>query len=284
VGCVVAGGAGGLRADRARDPRTRAQRAPPSAAPRRLRDRPHRPHHARPLSRRRQGRRPGRGAEPSVSGSPLGARPLRPRAGPRRDDPPRQAHPRRQHPPRQQAAAPDPLRPHPRHNPRPHAGRPLLSAAVQTAAQSGPRSPHTPPHHAAASRHPHPSPTRVPTRSDLEDLVLDLIDQAGFEPPQVNQPLANGYIPDFRWPSRRLILEADGQAWHDDPISRHNDAQRQAELEHQGERMLRVTYEQVTSHPQQTIERLHHALRESPGSGPAPTASPARGSPPTPAA
>jgi hypothetical protein len=127
----------------------------------------------------------------------------------------------------------------------------------------------------------------VPTRSDLEDLVLDLIASAGFEPPEVNKPLDSGLIPDFRWPDHHLILEADGQAWHDDPISRHDDAQRQAQLEQQGERVLRVTYAQVTSHPEQTIERLKRAgapLRGSPGSGPAPTASPARGSRPTPVA
>ena len=124
----------------------------------------------------------------------------------------------------------------------------------------------------------------VPTRSDLEDLVLDLIERTGFPTPQVNEPLPNGYIPDFRWPAHQLILEADGRAWHDDPISRQQDAQRQAELERAGERILRVTYDQVTNHPQQTMERLAHALRESPGTGPAPRASPARGSPPTPGA
>jgi hypothetical protein len=123
------------------------------------------------------------------------------------------------------------------------------------------------------------------TRSDLEDLVLDLIEQAGFPAPETNKPLPNGYIPDFRWPAHHLILEADGRAWHDDPISRHQDAERQATLEQAGERVLRVTYDQVTNHPRQTIERLEQAgLRGSPGSGPAPTASPARGSPPTPGA
>jgi very-short-patch-repair endonuclease len=130
-----------------------------------------------------------------------------------------------------------------------------------------------------------PTAPPVPTRSDLEDLVFDLIQQAGFETPDVNKPLPNGYIPDFRWRAHRLILEAGGQTWHDDPISRHNDAQRQAELEQDGERILRVTYDQVTSHPHQTVERLRQAgLRGSPGTDPAPTASPARGSPPTPGA
>lgn len=129
--------------------------------------------------------------------------------------------------------------------------------------------------------------TPAPTRSDLEDLVLQLLHDAGFEPPHVNEPLPNGFVPDFRWPQQRLILEADGLAWHDDPVSRHNDAQRQAQLESQGERVLRVTYAQIVNDPRQTVERLHRAgapLRGSPGSGPAPRASPARGSRPTPVA
>jgi hypothetical protein len=127
--------------------------------------------------------------------------------------------------------------------------------------------------------------TPAPTRSHLEDLVLDLIEQAGLPAPQVNQPLPNGLIPDFRWPDLHLILEADGQAWHDDPISRQDDGQRQAQLEREGERVLRVTYAQLTTQPHETIERLRQAgLRGSPGSGRAPTASPARGSPPTPGA
>jgi hypothetical protein len=127
--------------------------------------------------------------------------------------------------------------------------------------------------------------TPAPTRSVLEDLVLDLIEAAGFPPPEINQPLPNGYVPDFRWPEHHLIVEADGRVWHDDAISRHDDAQRQAQLEREGERVLRVTYTQLTAQPHETVERLRQAgLRGSPGSGPAPRASPARGSPPTPAA
>ena len=126
-----------------------------------------------------------------------------------------------------------------------------------------------------------------PTRSQLEDLVLDLIHQGGFEPPDVNQPLRNGYIPDFRWPDQRLILEADSRTHHADPLAKQDDAKRQAHLEADGERVIRVTYLQALTDPQQTLQRLRRAgapLRESPGSDPTPTASPARGSPPTPAA
>jgi Transcriptional regulator, AbiEi antitoxin/Protein of unknown function (DUF559) len=91
-----------------------------------------------------------------------------------------------------------------------------------------------------------------PTRSSLEDAVLDLIESAGLPTPDVNKPLLNGYVPDFRWPELHLILEADGPAYHDNPLAREDDARRQAQLEAQGETVIRV--------------------RGSPGSDPAPTA------------
>jgi hypothetical protein len=61
------------------------------------------------------------------------------------------------------------------------------------------------------------SEPRAPTRSVLEDLVLDLIADAGLAHPDVNVPLKIGeatIIPDFRWPEERLIVEADGAAYH----------------------------------------------------------------------
>ncbi|MBE2315670.1 hypothetical protein DVA67_006770 [Solirubrobacter sp. CPCC 204708] len=54
----------------------------------------------------------------------------------------------------------------------------------------------------------------VPTESVLEDHVHDLIRAAGFEEPLVNVPLGD-YRPDFRWPQRALIVEADGAGTHD---------------------------------------------------------------------
>jgi hypothetical protein len=99
----------------------------------------------------------------------------------------------------------------------------------------------------------------VPTRSDLEDVVLDLIERAGFEPPRINEPLPNGLIPDFRWPDQHVVLEADGQAWHDDPVSRFQDAERQARLEADGERVIRVTYAQARDRAGETVRRLEAA-------------------------
>jgi hypothetical protein len=99
----------------------------------------------------------------------------------------------------------------------------------------------------------------IPTRSELEDAVLDLIVEGGLEPPDVNVPLiihGRRVIPDFRWPTQALVIEADGAAWHDDPIAREDDAERQALLEAHGERVVRVTWDQATRHKAQTLARL----------------------------
>jgi hypothetical protein len=103
----------------------------------------------------------------------------------------------------------------------------------------------------------------APTRSVLEDVVLDLILAAGIERPDVNVPIiieGRRTIPDFRWPQKQLVVEADGAAWHENKLAREADAERQALLEAHGERVVRVTWEQAISHRSQTIERLRSAL------------------------
>ena len=108
----------------------------------------------------------------------------------------------------------------------------------------------------------------APTRSELEDVVLDLLLNAGFEHPHVNVPLTVGgrrVIPDFRGPAQRLVIEADGAEWHDDRLTREDDAERQALLEAHGERVLRVTWTQAVSRRAQTLERIRAAhLNSSP--------------------
>jgi very-short-patch-repair endonuclease len=111
------------------------------------------------------------------------------------------------------------------------------------------------PHHLPADI----ATTVAPTRSELEDAVLDLLLSAGFQPPEVNRPIeiqGRRIIPDFRWPTQRLVVEADGLKWHDNPIARADDAERQAILEAHGERVVRVTWDQAIGRPRQTIARL----------------------------
>jgi predicted transcriptional regulator of viral defense system len=102
----------------------------------------------------------------------------------------------------------------------------------------------------------------APTRSELEDVVLDLILRGGLAHPCVNAPLilaGRRVIPDFRWPEEHLIVEADGAAWHDGKLAREDDAERQALCEAHGERVLRVTWEQAIARPSQTVSRIRAA-------------------------
>jgi Protein of unknown function (DUF559) len=102
----------------------------------------------------------------------------------------------------------------------------------------------------------------APTRSELEDTVLDLLLGGGLEHPDVNAPLVvagRRVVPDFRWPRQKLVVEADGAAWHNDRLSREDDAERQALLEAHVERVLRVTWEQAITRPRQTLVRVRAA-------------------------
>jgi very-short-patch-repair endonuclease len=102
----------------------------------------------------------------------------------------------------------------------------------------------------------------APTRSVLEDVVLDLIREAGLEPPDVNNAMRIGsrcFVPDFRWPKRRLVVEADGAPWHEHKLAREDDAERQALLEANGDRVLRVTWEQALRRRSQSVARIRTA-------------------------
>jgi len=102
----------------------------------------------------------------------------------------------------------------------------------------------------------------APTRSELEDLVLDLLLRGGLPPPDVNKPLirqGRRIVPDFRWAAQRLVVEADGAAWHEAKLAREDDAERQAVLEAGGERVIRITWDQAVQRPNQSIARVRVA-------------------------
>jgi very-short-patch-repair endonuclease len=108
----------------------------------------------------------------------------------------------------------------------------------------------------------------APTRSELEDVVLDLILRGGLAHPDINRPLlidGRRVIPDFRWPDQRLVVEADGAAWHENALARADDAERQALLEAHGERVVRVTWNQALTQPSKTLARLQSAGAPDPG-------------------
>lgn len=97
----------------------------------------------------------------------------------------------------------------------------------------------------------------VPTESILEDYMHDLIREAGFEEPLINVPLED-YRPDFRWPHRGLIIEADGAGTHDNDLARLDDALRTLRLP---DRVVRFSWTQAVREPAKTVARLR-ALRQ----------------------
>ena len=107
-------------------------------------------------------------------------------------------------------------------------------------------------HHGAAKLRAVVADGPAPTRSPLEDVLLDLLDGAGIQRPEINAPLRLGgetIIPDFLWRDRRLAIEADSVTWHDHKLTRENDARKQAILEAHGWRVLRITHDQAQAPP-----------------------------------
>lgn len=103
----------------------------------------------------------------------------------------------------------------------------------------------------------------VPTRSELEDRALDLILAALIPKPEINSWLhldGRPIRPDMFWRELGVVIELDGARWHDDPLTRQDDADKQAILEAHGLRVLRITWRQLVDHPRQTIARIRAAL------------------------
>ena len=99
----------------------------------------------------------------------------------------------------------------------------------------------------------------MPTESLLSDIVLDLILAGGFERPEVSKPLildGRRVVPDFRWPAQQIVVEADGGQWHDHPLARQDDAERDALLEAHGHHVIHVTWDQAVTKQQQTLRRF----------------------------
>ena len=97
-------------------------------------------------------------------------------------------------------------------------------------------------------------------RSHLERLVLELCDSSGLPRPQVNVVI-EGSVRDFSWPSRRVVVEADGYTWHRSPGALNADRERDVALTLAGWRVLRFTHAQVTRRRAYVTRALSTVLR-----------------------
>jgi very-short-patch-repair endonuclease len=103
----------------------------------------------------------------------------------------------------------------------------------------------------------HTGPTL--TRSEAEELFLELIRQAGLPPPRVNAR-TSGYEVDFLWPERRLVVEVDGFRFHSTRRAFDHDHRKDLDLKAAGLTVLRFTYEQLRREPLLVIAQLTRAL------------------------
>jgi very-short-patch-repair endonuclease len=87
------------------------------------------------------------------------------------------------------------------------------------------------------------APGSIDTRSELEEIVLELCDEFAISRPQVNVVI-DGKVRDFFWPSAGLVVEADGYRYHRSPTAFNDDRERDVELTLAGVRSLRFTYDQ----------------------------------------
>lgn len=104
--------------------------------------------------------------------------------------------------------------------------------------------------------------------SVLESLVRVLLLTSGMTPPRTQHEIrdGNGRLVarvDFCWVQQRLVLEADGYAFHSDRSDFRRDRTRMNELERLGWRVLRVTWEDVMSRPDYVLALVRDCLAAS---------------------
>jgi very-short-patch-repair endonuclease len=104
----------------------------------------------------------------------------------------------------------------------------------------------------------------TPTKSELEDMLLELMAEHGLpRPPRINSHVL-GHQVDFYYPDRGLVIEADSRRHHEMLQARKADQARDAELEAAGLRVIRIPYWLVIAAPGQTVERIRRALADFP--------------------
>lgn len=99
--------------------------------------------------------------------------------------------------------------------------------------------------------------------SELEALLLRAILSAGMDRPIVNAPInvaGRSFEVDFQWPAARLIVETDGAAFHDNPLARRRDEERDRLLAAAGWTVIRLRWADVTERRTRTLARLQALL------------------------
>lgn len=103
--------------------------------------------------------------------------------------------------------------------------------------------------------------TAAPTRSENENLVLHLLNEAGIAKPLVNPDIqGTTKLPDFLWPDHALILEADSWRYHEHGLARADDRDKQRVLGGLGYTVIRTSWKEATTRPDRMLGRVQRAL------------------------
>ena len=116
------------------------------------------------------------------------------------------------------------------------------------------------------------TPGSTRTRSEMEEMFLELCGEHGIPRPEVNVQL-EGYECDFVWPRQGLVVETDGGAAHGTRNARERDRVKDARLVVAGWRVVRITYVRLSSEPDAVADDLKRLLRQ-PAPRPAAPAAP----------
>jgi very-short-patch-repair endonuclease len=101
------------------------------------------------------------------------------------------------------------------------------------------------------------------TENDYEAAVLALVRASGLPDPICQAPLMLGGEPvriDFLWPVERVALEADSYEFHGTRHAFERDRRRDQLLRLAGYEPLRITWRQLSRHPEQVEELLRDRL------------------------
>ena len=98
-----------------------------------------------------------------------------------------------------------------------------------------------------------------PTRSELEQMFLDLCTQASLPKPEVNVKVASLTV-DFLWHRSRFVVETDGFRAHGGETAFKDDKRRDLRLRTLGYDVLHLTYDQVANETETVVAALRDQL------------------------
>ena len=107
--------------------------------------------------------------------------------------------------------------------------------------------------------------TAMPTESELEDRVFELLRQGNFPLPerQVHIDPGDGEPPvrvDFAWRAHKLVVETDGGRYHRTQRAFESDRRRDQRLTQAGWRVIRITWRQLRDEPERILRMFETLL------------------------